>query len=129
MSQVPLFDFPVSCGFPSPAEDFAERRISLDAELVRYPESTYFLRAQGHSMKDAGIFDGDLLVVESYETAGDGDIVIAELNGEFTCKYLKTHPVKALVPANEACKPVIITDETDIRIFGIVRFAVHQTGR
>lgn len=48
-------------------------------------------------MKDAGIFDGDLLVVECYETAGDGDIVIAELDGEFTCKYLKTHPVKVLV--------------------------------
>lgn len=114
MSQVPLFDFQVSCGFPCPAEDFSERRISLDAELVRYPESTYFLRTQGHSMKDVEIFDGNLLVVESYETAGDGDIVIAELNGEFTCKYLKTHPVKALVPANEACKTVIITDEIDI---------------
>lgn len=48
MSQLPLFNSPVSCGFPSPAEDFSERRISLDAELVRYPESTYFLRAQGH---------------------------------------------------------------------------------
>lgn len=47
MPQIPLFDFPVSCGFPSPAEDFSERRISLDAELVRYPESTYFLRAHG----------------------------------------------------------------------------------
>ncbi|HDU8496427.1 LexA family transcriptional regulator [Morganella sp. HMSC11D09] len=68
MPQVPLFDFPVSCGFPSLAEDFSERRISLDTELVRYPESTYFLRAQGYSMKDAGIFDGD--------------IVIAELDGE-----------------------------------------------
>lgn len=122
MSQVPLFDFPVSCGFPSPAEDFSERRISLDAELVRYPESTYFLRAQGHSMKDAGIFDGDFLVVESYETAGDGDIVIAELNGEFTCKYLKIYPVKALVLANEAYKPVIITDETDVWIFGAVQY-------
>lgn len=129
MSQIPYFDSRVSCGFPSPADDFSERRISLDAELVRYPESTYFLRAEGHSMKEAGIFDGDLLVVESYETAVDGDIVIAELDGEFTCKYLKTYPVKALIPANEAYKPVIITDETEIRIFGIVRFAVHQTGR
>lgn len=80
-------------------------------------------------MKDAGISDGDLLVVESYETPVDGDIVIAELNGEFTCKYLKTRQVKALVPANDAYKPVIITDDTDIRIFGIVRYAVHQTGR
>lgn len=129
MSPLPLFNSPVSCGFPGQADDFSERRISLDAELVRYPESTYFLRAEGHSMKDAGIFDGDLLVVESYETAVDGDIVIAESDGEFTCKYLKTHPVKALVPANEAYKPVMITDETDIRIFGIVRYAVHQTGR
>lgn len=129
MSQIQLFDSPVSCGFPNPADDFTERRISLDGELIRYPESTYFLRASGHSMKDAGISDGDLLVVESYETPVDGDIVIAELNGEFTCKYLKTRQVKALVPANDAYKPVIITDDTDIRIFGIVRYAVHQTGR
>ena len=102
MPQLPLFNSLVFCGFPC---------------------------AEGHSMKNAGIFNGDLLMVKSYKTAGDGDIVIAELDGEFTCKYLKTHPVKALVPANEDYKPVFITDETDIRIFGIVRYVIYQTGR
>lgn len=58
--QIPVFESLIACGFPSPAQDYVERRLSLDAELIRYPESTYFLRAEGYSMKDAGIFDGDL---------------------------------------------------------------------
>ncbi len=98
--QIPIFESQIACGFPSPAQDHVERRLSLDAELIRYPESTYFLRASGDSMKDAGIFDGDLLVVESHLTARHGEIVVAEYNGEFTCKYLQITPNKALIPAN-----------------------------
>lgn len=59
---------------PCPAEDFSERRISLDAELVRYPESTYFLRAQGYSMKDAGIFDGDCWSWKAMKPPGTGTL-------------------------------------------------------
>ncbi|OZS73062.1 DNA polymerase V subunit UmuD [Providencia rettgeri] len=95
--QIPIFESLIACGFPSPAQDHVERRLSLDAELIRYPESTYFLRASGDSMKDAGIFDGDLLVVESHLTARHGEIVVAEYNGEFTCKYLQITPTKALI--------------------------------
>ena len=61
MSQVPLFDYPMFCGFPSTADDFSVQRISLDAELVRYPGSTYFLRAEEHLMKDTVIFSGNFL--------------------------------------------------------------------
>lgn len=74
--------------FPSSAQGYVERRLSFYAELIRYPESTHFLRAWWDSMKDAGIFDGALLVVESHLTARHGGIVVAEFDGEFTCKYL-----------------------------------------
>ncbi|MDD9338583.1 MAG: translesion error-prone DNA polymerase V autoproteolytic subunit [Providencia heimbachae] len=127
--QISIFESQIACGFPSPAQDFVERRLSLDAELIRYPESTYFLRAAGDSMKEAGILDGDLLIVESHLTARDGEIVVAEYNGEFTCKYLQKYPVHALIPANSTFEPLLITDEMDIRIFGVVRYAVHTCGR
>lgn len=123
--QIPIFESLIACGFPSPAQDHVERRLSLDAELIRYPESTYFLRASGDSMKDAGIFDGDLLVVESHLTARHGEIVVAEYNGEFTCKYLQITPIKALIPANRQFPAIPIHDDIDVQIFGVVRYAVH----
>ncbi|USR67200.1 translesion error-prone DNA polymerase V autoproteolytic subunit (plasmid) [Providencia stuartii] len=123
--QIPIFESQIACGFPSPAQDHVERRLSLDAELIRYPESTYFLRASGDSMKDAGIFDGDLLVVESHLTARHGEIVVAEYNGEFTGKYLQITPTKALIPANSQYQAIHINDDIDVQIFGIVCYAVH----
>ncbi|MDU5045065.1 MAG: S24 family peptidase [Enterobacter roggenkampii] len=83
---VPLFGDGVSCGFPSPAQDYVEKRLSLDDLCIRYPESTYLVRAEGDSMLNAGIKDGDLLIVECIREAKHGDIVIAAVDGEFTCK-------------------------------------------
>lgn len=73
---VPLFGDGVSCGFPSPAQDYVEKRLSLDDLCIRYPESTYLVRAEGDSMLNAGIKDGDLLIVECIREAKHGDIVI-----------------------------------------------------
>lgn len=112
--QIPIFESLIACGFPRPAQDHVKRRLSLDDKHIRYPESTYFLRASGDSMKDAGIFDGDLLVVESHLTAYHGEIVGAEYDGEFICKYLQITPAKA--PIN---------DDTEVQIFGVVRYVVH----
>lgn len=123
--QIPIFESLIACGFPSPAQDHVERRLSLDDELIRYPESTYFVRASGDSMKDAGIFDSDLLVVESHFTARHGDIVIAEYDGEFTCKYLQLTPTKALIPANSQFPTITINDDSEVQIFGVFRYAVH----
>nr|WP_282565779.1 translesion error-prone DNA polymerase V autoproteolytic subunit [Providencia rettgeri] len=123
--QIPIFESQIACGFPSPAQDHIERRLSLDAELIRYPESTYFLRASGDSMKNTGIFDGDLLVVESHLTARHGEIVVAEYNGEFTCKYLQITPTKALILANSQFPAIPINDDTEVKIFGVVRYVVH----
>lgn len=86
---IPLYSDLVQCGFPSPAQDYVEQRIDLNELLVNHPSATYFVKAAGDSMKDAGIGEGDLLVVDSSRTAVHGDIVIAAVDGEFTVKKLQ----------------------------------------
>lgn len=79
----------MQCGFPSPAQDYVEKRIDLNELLVQHPSATYFVKAAGDSMIDAGIDEGDLLVVDSARKAEHGDIVIAAVGGEFTVKKLQ----------------------------------------
>ncbi|MFP0511782.1 translesion error-prone DNA polymerase V autoproteolytic subunit, partial [Klebsiella variicola] len=99
---IPLYSDLVQCGFPSPAQDYVEQRIDLNELLVNHPSATYFVKAAGDSMKDAGIGEGDLLVVDSSRTAVHGDIVIAAVDGEFTVKKLQLHPRVQLNPMNPA---------------------------
>jgi DNA polymerase V len=82
----------VQCGFPSPAQDYVEKRIDLNELLVQHPSATYFVKAAGDSMINAGIDEGDLLVVDSARKAEHGDIVIAAVGGEFTVKKLQLLP-------------------------------------
>lgn len=84
---LPLFSDRVAAGFPSPADDYTEGRLSLDEHLIQHKDSTFFVRAKGNSMTGAGIFDGDLLVVDKSLDAHDGDIVVAVIDGGFTVKY------------------------------------------
>lgn len=121
---VPLFSDRVPCGFPSPATDYVEQRIDLNELLVQHPSSTYFVKAAGDSMIDAGISDGDLLVVDSSHTARHGDIVIAVVEGEFTVKRLQLRPTVQLNPMNSAYSPIIIGSEGALDIFGVVTFIV-----
>ncbi|HGY1226796.1 TPA: translesion error-prone DNA polymerase V autoproteolytic subunit [Citrobacter farmeri] len=121
---VPLFSDRVPCGFPSPATDYVEQRIDLNELLVQHPSSTYFVKTAGDSMIDAGISDGDLLVVDSSHTARHGDIVIAVVEGEFTVKRLQLRPTVQLNPMNSAYSPIIIGSEGALDIFGVVTFIV-----
>lgn len=121
---VPLFSDRVPCGFPSPAADYVEQRIDLNELLIQHPSSTYFVKTAGDSMIDAGIGDGDLLVVDSSRTASHGDIVIAAVEGEFTVKRLQLRPTVQLNPMNSAYSPIIIGSEDALDIFGVVTFIV-----
>lgn len=121
---VPLFSDRVPCGFPSPATDYVEQRIDLNELLVQHPSSTYFVKTAGDSMIDAGISDGDLLVVDSSHIARHGDIVIAVVEGEFTVKRLQLRPTVQLNPMNSAYSPIIIGSESALDIFGVVTFIV-----
>lgn len=122
---LPLFLDRVPCGFPSPAQDYVESRIDLNKLLIAHPSATYFIRVSGHSMSDANVNEGDLLVVDSALTAVDGDIVVAAVDGEFTVKKLRTHPGLQLVPMNPNYQPITFQDEESLEIFGVVTFIVY----
>lgn len=121
---IPFFSDQVRCGFPSPAADYVEQRIDLNKLLIRHPSATYFVKAAGDSMIEAGISDGDLLVVDSSHTARHGDIVIAAVEGEFTVKRLQLRPRIQLNPMNSAYEPIRISNEVVLDIFGVVTFIV-----
>lgn len=122
---LPLFLDRVPCGFPSPAQDYVESRIDLNKLLITHPSATYFIRVSGHSMSDANVNEGDLLVVDSALTAVHGDIVVAAVDGEFTVKKLRTHPLLQLVPMNPNYQPITFQDEESLEIFGVVTFIVY----
>lgn len=121
---LPLFGDRVPCGFPSPAQDYVEQRIDLNELMVQHPSATYFVKSSGDSMADAGIGEGDLLVVDSSRKAEHGDIVIAAVDGEFTVKRLQLHPVVMLKPENSAYTPILIGSEDHLEVFGVVTYIV-----
>lgn len=87
--ELPLFSAFVPAGFPSPADDHIEGKLDLSEHLVHRPAATFFVRASGESMRDVGIFDGDLLIIDRSITPKSDDIVIAVLHGSLTVKRLK----------------------------------------
>jgi len=121
---LPLFSDLVPCGFPSPAADYVEQRIDLNELLIQHPSATYFVKASGDSMIEAGIGDGDLLVVDSSRKSEHGDIVIAAVDGEFTVKRLQMRPTIQLNPMNSAYSPIIVGSEETLDVFGVVTFIV-----
>lgn len=124
--KIPLFTDAVAAGFPSPATDYCESSLDLNELCIKHPAATYFVRAQGDSMIDAGIFADDVIVVDRSLTAKHGDIVIAVLSGELTVKKLETKPRLRLLPMNSKYAPVEIPDDTDVEIFGVATTVVHS---
>ena len=86
---IPLTNNNISAGFPSPADDFKEIRISLDKEIIKNEEATFYARVDGESMLGAGLNDGDLIVIDRSEEPKNGSIAVCFLDGEFTVKRLK----------------------------------------
>lgn len=124
---LPLFASHVQCGFPSPAQDYIEQRLDLNQLCIPHPAATFYLRARGDSMQQAGIQEGDLLIVDRSVTPEQGHIVIASLNGEFTVKYLQLRPCPALIPANPNYPPLYFTADTEVELFGVVTYVLHKT--
>lgn len=97
----------VQAGFPSPAEEETCDLMSLDEFLIDHKQSTYMLEVKGESMIDAGIFEGDLVLVERGRTPKKGDIVLAMVEHEYTLKYLDMEKgVPVLIPANKKFKKI-----------------------
>ena len=117
----------VRAGFPSPAEDFQVQRIDLMKELVRHPQASYLLRIRGDSMRDVGIFDGDVVLVDKAITPRSGQVVVAVVDGEFTCKTLQLRAGRIqLKAANPSYPDILPTDGQSVEIWGVVVAAIKQ---
>lgn len=126
---LPLHLCPVAAGFPSPADDFLEKRLDLNEYLIRNPPATFLVRVTGHSMKDAGIFDGDILVVDKSLQPVSGSFVVAILHGEFTVKTLKRRNGNDfLVPANADYPEIELTPEMGCEVWGVVTSVIRKVG-
>jgi DNA polymerase V len=122
---IPISNNTVSAGFPSPADDFKEKRISLDKTLIKNKEATFYARVSGKSMIDAGLDDGDLLIIDRSMEAEHGKIAVCFLDGEFTVKRLHIEKnTITLMPENKSYKPIKVSKDTDLLIWGVVTYVI-----
>ena len=116
----------VAAGFPSPAAQYEEESLDLNRLLIRNPAATFFMKVTGDSMVGAGIYQGDIIVVDRSLTPGDGDIVVACIESEFTVKRLRfASGTIWLEPSNPAYRPIFLRSLQELRIFGVVTANVH----
>ena len=117
----------ISAGFPSPADDFKEIRISLDKELVKNKEATFYARVCGVSMIGAGLDDGDLLIIDRSLNPENGKIAVCFVDGEFTVKRIKREKDKLyLIPENKKYKRIEIKEESELIIWGVVEYVIKK---
>ena len=117
----------ISAGFPSPADDFKEIRISLDKELVKNKEATFYARVSGESMTEAGLDDGDLLIIDRSLDPKNGKIAVCMIDGEFTIKRIKKEKNRLyLMPENKKYKKIEIKEENELIIWGIVEYVIKK---
>jgi DNA polymerase V len=115
----------VRAGFPSPAEDLGAKRIDLTARLIKHPQATFLMKARGDSMREAGISDGDVLVVDRAVQARNGLVVIAVIEGEFVCKTLSMRAGRMKLKAANPGHPDIVPKESQtVEIWGVVTAAI-----
>lgn len=124
---LPFFEVSIPAGFPSPAADYVQRRIDLNERLVHDAVATFFVRASGESMRDAGIQDGSILVVNSARRAVPGDIVVASVDGKHTVKRLmKPGDHYELHPDNASGEYPIIKIRSELHVFGVVTSVITE---
>ena len=117
----------VSAGFPSPANDFKDVRISLDEELIKNKEATFYARVSGDSMQDAGLSDGDLIVIDRALNAENNKICVCFLDGDFTVKRVVKKGEKLfLKPENKDYKEIEINNENELIIWGVITYVIKS---
>jgi len=126
-SEIPLYSSRPSAGFPAPGDDQVERVLDINDLVVQNPSSTFFVRVEGDSMIGAGIFSGDVLVIDRSKDAKEGVIVVAAVNGEMVVKRLSlTHEGMVLVSENEEYAPIVVGEDEDCTVWGVVVGSVRQ---
>ena len=121
---LPFFSHSVRAGFPSPADDYLEQALDLNEHVIQHPAATYYVRAQGDSMLELGIHDGDLLVVDRALEPVDGDIVIAALDGELTCKIIDMKR-RRLLSGNDLFPPIELGEDAELIIEGVITHSIR----
>ena len=117
----------ISAGFPSPADDFKEIRISLDKELVKNKEATFYARVSGNSMENAGLSDGDLIVIDRALDPVKNKIAVCFLDGEFTVKrIIKKRNKFYLKPENENYSEIEINESSEFLVWGIITYVIKK---
>lgn len=125
--ELPLLSADISAGFPSPALDFIDLTIDLNKHLIKHPSATFYGRVKGESMRDAGIHDGDLLVIDKSIEPIDGKIAVCYMDGEFTLKRIKLNKKGLwLMPANERYEPIKVEEHNDLVIWGVVTHVIKS---
>lgn len=124
---LPLIENGIRAGFPSPAMDFIDLSIDLNKHLIKHPAATFYGRVKGDSLKNAGIEDGDLLIIDRSLEPTNGKIAVCFIDGEFTCKRILISGTNVfLVPENENYEPIKITEDNDFLIWGIVTHVIKK---
>lgn len=124
---LPLFGCFVRAGFPSPATDYVSEQLDLNEHLIAHKEATFYVRAKGLSMVGAGIQDGDLLIVDRSLTPTHRCVVIAVVDGEFTCKRLWKRGARIrLVAENPEFPAMDFSDGQELQIWGVVTNVIHR---
>lgn len=125
--KLPFVDEGISAGFPSPASDFIDLTIDLNKHLIKHPSSTFYGRVKGFSLKNAGISDNDLLIIDRSIEPTNGKIAVCYIDGEFTAKRLKVEKNQVwLMPENEDYQPIKITEGNELIIWGIVTHVIKS---
>jgi len=123
---VPIFPWQIPAGFPSPAEDWIEKRLDLNDLLLLHPTTTFYAKIAGDSMSSAGIRDGDIVVVDRALEAVDGSVIIARLGQEFTVKRLLRLPDSIVLHAAHPDFPALdVTSRLDFEVWGVVTWVLH----
>ena len=125
--QIPLYGSRVAAGFPSPADDYIEGTLDLNEHLITHPSATFFVRATGYSMINAGIYPGDILITDRSLSADHHKIVVVALNGELTVKRLyKQDGIVKLLSENPEYPDIELINEDELHVWGVVTNVVHQ---
>jgi len=127
--QFPLAEGGIKAGFPSPAQDYLTDSIDFNRELVRHRETTFCARVSGNSMQDAGIYDGDIVVIDKSLEAKNDDVVAAWIDGGFTLKRFRkddSGDFGWLIPANDEFQPIKVTADNDFIVWGVLTYSIHK---
>ena len=126
-AELPFIDGGLRAGFPSPADDFLEVRIDFNEEYIKNKDATFYAKVKGSSMKNAGIFDGDLLVIDRSLEPLNNKIAVCVIDGEFTVKRIKKEKNTVwLIPENEEFQPIKVTEDNEFIVWGIAIASIKR---